>query len=235
MSAPRAACSTSRRMTRPASPVPRTLDKSTSCSSAAFRAVGVARGAFGWSRSLRRLPLRWRLLRRRNLPVRFRRGCSRLGPFASARASRLRAFARRGFLDHAQHLANLDVLSVLPRYPAQHAGLRSADLEIDLVGLELHERVTGGDHVSFVSQPFRDRARRRWILRPQARRYSKPCVGVSLSDRALAPRRRRQRRATGTLTRELCRFGVALGRWRLGRRAWPIGLLDERLLIQSMT
>ena len=105
---------------------------------------------------MRRLPLCWRLLRRRNLPIRFRRGCSRLGPFASAPASRLRAFARRGFLDDAQHLANLDVLSVLPRYPAQHAGLRSADLEIDLVGLELHERVTGGDHVSFVSQPFRD-------------------------------------------------------------------------------
>ena len=42
---PRTACSTSRRITRPASPLPRTADRSTACSSAALRAVGVARGA----------------------------------------------------------------------------------------------------------------------------------------------------------------------------------------------
>ena len=41
-----AACSTSRFITRPASPLPRTLARSTSCSSAALRAVGVARGVF---------------------------------------------------------------------------------------------------------------------------------------------------------------------------------------------
>ena len=113
--------------------------------------------------------------------------------------------------------------------------MRSADLEIDLVGLELHERVAGGDQVSFVSQPFRDAGvddRFSDFRHDDIRSHVLVCpclIG------ALRPAGGRQRRATGTLTRELCRFGVALGRWRLGRRAWPIGLLDERLLIQAMT
>ena len=39
---------------------------------------------------------------------------------------------------------------------AQHAGLRRADLEVDLVGLELDERLAGGDGVAFLLQPLRD-------------------------------------------------------------------------------
>ena len=39
---------------------------------------------------------------------------------------------------------------------AQHAGLRRRDLEVDLVGLELDERVADGDGVPFLLQPLRD-------------------------------------------------------------------------------
>jgi hypothetical protein len=38
----------------------------------------------------------------------------------------------------------------------QHAGAIRAHFEIDLLGLELDERFTGGDLIAFVLQPFRD-------------------------------------------------------------------------------
>ena len=90
-------------------------------------------------------------------PVRFRRGCGRRGPFAQRPEPA--GFAPLPAAASSITPGTSPTLTSSPscaRCPAQHAGLRSADLEIDLVGLELHERVTGGDHVSFVSQPFRD-------------------------------------------------------------------------------
>ena len=62
----------------------------------------------------------------------------------------------RGLVDDAQHLADLDVLALLALDPAQHPGLRRADLEIDLVGLELDERIAGGDGLPFLAQPLGD-------------------------------------------------------------------------------
>ncbi len=39
---------------------------------------------------------------------------------------------------------------------AQHTRLRRANLEIDLVGLELDERIAGRDDVPFLAQPLGD-------------------------------------------------------------------------------
>src|SRR5690606_24012607 len=72
-------------------------------------------------------------------------GVGRAGP--SPRAVRV---------EHPQHLADLDVLALLPLDAGEHAGTLGADLEIDLVGLELDQRLAGGDGVSFLFQPARD-------------------------------------------------------------------------------
>ena len=168
-----AACSTSRLITRPASPLPRTLVRSTSCSSAAFRAVGVARGAL----RRRRPPAPARLR------VAGRRGAAAALAGGGCRAAR-RGVAGAGVLDHAQHLADLDVLAILPRDLRQHAGLRRADLEIDLVGLELDQRVAGGDLRRLPGAATWRCARRRSTRRPRERRCWRPCVLSPWSERS---------------------------------------------------
>ena len=87
---------------------------------------------------------------------RLRRGLGAAWRSASPQPRRAGAGRRRRLLDHAQHLADLDVLAVLAGDPGQHAGLWRADLEVDLVGLELDERVAGGDVVAFLAQPLGD-------------------------------------------------------------------------------
>src|SRR5690606_32990680 len=72
-------------------------------------------------------------------------GVGRAGP--SPRAVRV---------EHPQHLADLDVLALLPLDAGEHAGALGADLEVDLVGLELDQRLAGGDGLSFLFQPARD-------------------------------------------------------------------------------
>jgi hypothetical protein len=61
-----------------------------------------------------------------------------------------------GLVDHPEHLTHLHVVAVAPIDAAQHASLRSAHLEVDLVGLELHQRITGGDDLPFLAQPLGD-------------------------------------------------------------------------------
>ena len=39
---------------------------------------------------------------------------------------------------------------------AQHAVVRRADFDVNLVGLELDERIAGRDGVAFLAQPFGD-------------------------------------------------------------------------------
>ncbi len=38
----------------------------------------------------------------------------------------------------------------------KHTGVRRADLDVDLVGLELDERIAGRDGIAFLAQPFGD-------------------------------------------------------------------------------
>ena len=64
--------------------------------------------------------------------------------------------SHRPCLDHPQHFPHLHVLAVLARDLREHARRFGADLEIDLVGLELDEHVAGGDAVAFVLHPARD-------------------------------------------------------------------------------
>ena len=60
------------------------------------------------------------------------------------------------FLDDGQQLTDLHVLALLPIDPRQHARLIGADLEIDLVGLELHHRLARRDRIANLLQPPRD-------------------------------------------------------------------------------
>ena len=55
----------------------------------------------------------------------------------------------------AEHLANLHVLAVLAIDAAEDAGLRRADLDVDLVGLELDQRLAGGNRIALLAQPLR--------------------------------------------------------------------------------
>ena len=120
-----AACSTSRRMTRPASPLPRTRERSTSF------------GRRGLARRRRDAGLRVATVGRGRAGGRdWRRPAARsLAPSPSARPSRR----------CAEHLADLHVGAILVIDAAQDAALRRADLDIDLVGLELDQRIAGGD------------------------------------------------------------------------------------------
>ena len=131
-----AACSTSRFMTRPASPLPLHAGK---IDLALFSRL--ARGRRGAGR------LRGHRGSRCGGLGGWRRLGGRLG---------LAPGGRTGVLDHAEHLADLDVLAILPRNLRQHAGLRGADLEVDLVGLELDERVARGDLIALPAQPLGD-------------------------------------------------------------------------------
>ena len=129
-------------MTRPASPLPCTRLRSTLCLRAAFRAVGV--------------------------DARLLAACLRVGRLHSPRRAGAAAAAfaavrlppplptRRGVLDHAQHLADLHVVAVLAIDALRDAGLGRGDLEVDLVGLELDQRIADRDGVPFLAQPLRD-------------------------------------------------------------------------------
>ena len=89
-------------------------------------------------------------------------GCGRCGCRRCRRTRTLRTFRTlrtlrtRPRLYYPQHLADLHVLAVLAGDLREHAGRFGADLEIDLVGLELDEHVAGGDAVSLVFHPARD-------------------------------------------------------------------------------
>ena len=73
-------------------------------------------------------------------------------------AARRGAAARASSID-AQHFADLHVLAFLrASMLREHAGLRRADFEVDLVGLELDERLAGRDAVALLLQPRATRA-----------------------------------------------------------------------------
>ena len=133
-SAAPAACSTSRRMTRPPSPLPRTLRQIDFVAPRPPSAPSASRA------------------RRSRLasPV----AASRVGRVRRRRRRRRRALRR--LVQDPQHFADLHVVAVLAVDAAQHAGVRRADLDVDLVGLELDERIAGGDGVAFLAQPLGD-------------------------------------------------------------------------------
>jgi hypothetical protein len=64
---------------------------------------------------------------------------------------------RRGsvFIEHRQHLADLDVGTSLVRNRRQHAGPIRAHFQIDLLGLEFDQRIARRDPIADVLQPFR--------------------------------------------------------------------------------
>ena len=112
-------------------------------SSAALRAVGVDRvfsgGSLRCGRCFRgscRLRLAGRRARERRRPL------SPLAPAASSITP--------------EHLADLHVLAILAIDAREDAGLCRRDLEVDLVGLELDQRIADGDGVAFLLQPLRD-------------------------------------------------------------------------------
>src|SRR5262249_9400795 len=57
--------------------------------------------------------------------------------------------------DHPENLTDLHIGAGAVRDLAQDAGLRGSDLDVDLVGRELHERIADVDGVAFLLPPFR--------------------------------------------------------------------------------
>ena len=127
-------------MTRPESPLPLTVARSTSLCAAAFRAVGVARVfSFATPFAAPGSPLR-------------------LAPFALLRtlsAPHPSHPLEHPLLDHAEHFPDFDVLPVFPIDPFEHATLRRRHFEVDLVGFELNQRIASGDALAFLAQPLR--------------------------------------------------------------------------------
>ena len=129
-------------------------------------ASGLAAAGHAGERDVVRLGHLARGRRRALLAVDAGGAAARAGAAAAARAPRGRRRGWRGgrrgrgsgagLRRRAEQLADLDVLAFLPRDLHQHAGLLGADLEIDLLGLELHDRLAGGDGVAFLLQPARD-------------------------------------------------------------------------------
>ena len=71
--------------------------------------------------------------------------------------ARRRSWPRRPpVVQHREHLADLHVRAFLVRDATQHAGAIGAHLEIDLLGLELDQRLADGDAVALLLQPLRD-------------------------------------------------------------------------------
>src|SRR5262249_16801124 len=123
---------------------------------AAHHAPGVARALDLFQIDL--VLLRYLLGRGRRTPlvqVRCRRSCGYGGHVRLAAFSRCRG-ASLTLFDDTEHFAALHVGAGAVRDAAEDAGLRGGDLEIDLVGLELDERLSGGHRVAFVFQPSCD-------------------------------------------------------------------------------
>ena len=59
-------------------------------------------------------------------------------------------------VDDGEQFADLDVLAFLARDAGDDAALLGADLEVDLLGFELDERVADLDAIAFLLQPPRD-------------------------------------------------------------------------------
>ena len=117
------------------------------------RAVGVARGRR--LRPARAAAAAWTLPRPRR---RLGRGGAGVGcrlpvPLPPAGAG---GAAARALVDDGEQLADLDVLAFLPLDAGEHAALLGADLEIDLLGLELDDRLADLDAVALLLQPARD-------------------------------------------------------------------------------
>ena len=125
-------------MTRPESPLPLTVARSTSLCAAAFRAVGVAR-VFSFATVAPPRTLR---------PLRTPRTLRTLRTLLSTLLS-------TPLLDHAEHFPDFDVLPVFPIDPFEHATLRRRHFEVDLVGFELNQRIASGDALAFLAQPLR--------------------------------------------------------------------------------
>ena len=83
------------------------------------------------------------------------RGRRRWPALGCAGAAGVAAAAGAG-LEHRQHFADLHVGAFLMLDLVEHAGVLGADFEIDLLGLELDERLAGGDRVALLLQPARD-------------------------------------------------------------------------------
>ena len=80
----------------------------------------------------------------------------KLGPTSGCGLPSLPAARCRLLLvDHPKHLADLHVVAVLVDDARQDAGGVGVDLEIDLVGLELDQRLAGGDRLALSLQPAR--------------------------------------------------------------------------------
>src|SRR4029079_10354496 len=121
-----------------------------------------------------------------------------------------------GVLDDAEHLANLDVLAIFPIDALQHTTLRRRHLEVDLIGLELHERIHASDDFSFVAQPLRDAG-----VHDRLSDLGNDYVGwhrLAFAARQL------------TVLLRLARNGAITA----GVRAIAKGLIDERLLVECM-
>ena len=94
---------------------------------------------------------------------------------AAARLGRARSTPAAGLVDDPEHLADLHVVAVLAIDPAQHAGLRAPHLEIDLVGLELDERIAGRRRRPLPCAATWRRGHRRWTRRLRERRCLRAC------------------------------------------------------------
>ncbi len=60
------------------------------------------------------------------------------------------------FFENGEHFADFDVGAFLVLDVGEDAGAIGADFEIDLLGLELDERIAGVDRVALLLQPLRD-------------------------------------------------------------------------------
>ncbi len=86
------------------------------------------------------------------------RGVRPASAFGGFRRSRVCCRCRRAlrrFVEDPEDLAHLHVVAILAIDAAQHTGVRRADLDVDLVGLELDEWIAGGNGVAFLAQPLR--------------------------------------------------------------------------------
>ncbi len=63
----------------------------------------------------------------------------------------------RAFRDRAQQRAHLDIVALGDRLALEHAGRRRRHLDRHLVGLELDQRLVGGDRLAGLLQPAGDR------------------------------------------------------------------------------
>ncbi len=60
------------------------------------------------------------------------------------------------FADRPEHVSDLHIRAILMDDRGQYSRLRRRDLDVDLVGLELDERLADGDLIALLFQPLGD-------------------------------------------------------------------------------